>query len=885
MLHDNFTMQNNIDTQNILFVIDGYNFIFRAYYVQPSLIAQGSTPVGALYGFSSMLLKIVEHFNPKELVIVLDHGGKNFRHKLYDKYKANREATPNDLIIQLKLLRKIITLFNCKILEQPEVEADDVIATLAKRAKEAKKYMTILSADKDLLQLMGEYVKIYDPIKSCYITEEDVMNKFGVTPDKIHDVQALIGDSSDNIPGVHSIGPKTAAKLINQFSTIKSLYDSIDKLSNKRQQQLLLDQKDMAFLSWDLAKLKDDVEIIEDINDFHWNYPNQSQINSLIYDFEFTSLQKRIQKIFNIVADENKSIIDNNVQKINIIDDQNIENQNNIFSDIERLGLVAVSIFDQKEQVNIYLATEESTYALIYPIEDLSNGRCTHYHSFSFLQKILSDQSIKKIIFNIKSFFKYIDTPINSYEDLQLMDYCLSSGLPNKSILELIKHYDHNKEDEYFALNNEITSDFLHIYNLLVSELHKNKLLYVYYNVDLPLSRILNNMEKNGIMLDIELLNRLSIEFGSKINKLEEKIFSITGHEFNISSPKQLGEILFDKLKLPFGQISKKSKTYVTNYEVLNKLAANGYEIAQILLQHRHLSKLKNTYTDSLPKQVNLFTKRIHTTFLQTSTTTTRLSSNNPNVQNIPIKTKEGYAIRSTFIAPDGYQLISADYSQIELRILSYVANIDSLKEAFIKGEDIHAYTASQIFGVEIKDVTKEMRNSAKSINFGIIYGISPYGLAMQLNISIEKAKNYIENYFKQYAGIKEYMENTIEFAEKNGYVTNILGRKCFIPAIYSKNSAIKSFGKREAINAGIQSLASDIIKLAMINIDNKFNEIGVRTKILLQVHDELVFESPNEEIEKVKPIIKDCMVNALPLEGMLIDVKIYTGLNWKEMH
>ena len=879
-----------------LLIIDGYGFIFRAYHVQPPLTSPDGQPVGAIYVFTSMLLKLINDFNPEYAVVVLDSKGTNFRHDLFKEYKANRPPAPEDLISQLSIVHKAAEALNFCVLSKEGFEADDIIATIAKNCAYQGHDAIIISSDKDLLQLMDDKIRVYDPVKSKFISANDVLVKFGVFPNKLREVQALMGDSSDNIPGVKGIGPKTASELINNFGNLEGVYASLDKIKSLRQQELLINCKTQAFLSWQLVGLDTQVEVSNNLDTFIWVNNEKSKIVEFIIEYGFKSLGKRIENLFDIKIEEHVKKITSTSLKIECAEAKRIiVDSNHLLSElegkIERIGVIAVS-FEQKDaHIVVFIAFKNQIYLLNYNTQKLAyevdlfsyaNRDSAPIYYNEFIDKLFLSSSIKKITSDLKSLYKNFRGFLNSFEDLNLMDYCLTSGNKTKSIGEIINHYTANSVDSALP-SIDLLQYFSDCYEAIKIDLFNQKTLHLYQTIDLPLCRILHYMEIAGIKINISYLQKLSTEFQKEIEFLEKEIFKVCGKEFNVSSPKQLGQILFEKLKLPFSKISGKSKSYGTGVEILEKLSEDGHGIADLILKYRHLTKLKNTYTDTLPKQADSRTNIIHTTFLQTSTTTGRLSSNNPNVQNIPIRTKEGNNIRAAFVAPAGYKLISADYSQIELRILSHVANITALKEAFIKGEDIHKQTASQIFAVSIDQVTPELRRNAKAINFGIIYGISAFGLAKNLNISRKAATDYIAKYFQEYPGIEKYMTDTIGFARQNLYVENLLGRRCYIPMINNKNHSLRSFAERAAINAPMQSLTADIAKMAMVAIDKKLQVESFKTKMILQIHDELVFEVPVSEVEPVTKLVRSIMENIITLDvPTMVDVSC--GHNWQEI-
>lgn len=888
-------MESTNDTKPLL-IIDGYGFIFRAYHVQPPLTSPTGTPVGAIYGFTSMLVKLINDFKPERAVIALDHGGKNFRHNIYKEYKANRPPAPDDLIAQLNLIRPTADALNFINMSKEGFEADDLIATLATKATSIKRNTIIISSDKDLMQLVNEHVKMYDPAKSKYITDEDIIAKFGVPASKVREVQALIGDKSDNIPGVVGFGPKTASQLINQFGNLQNLLTSIDQVKSPRQQELLLKYKEDALISWELVGLDHNVDIDKDIENFHWTPPPEKQISNFLNKYGFKSLNKRVENLFHVKIQESPQTTFSTSQKAEqnskVIDVQNHSQLNMLTREIHNLGHLAVAINNDETKLKLALSIGNDTYLIPYDVQtdtshDLfsyKNSKSTTSNFNSQIHKLFKDKSIKKITYDLKSLLKLCNCSFSSFEDLHIMDYILSAGQKAKKLTDIVTHYTEHTIDKKQNDSVKLIKYFFECYTKLEQELVTNKMLHLYKEIDLPLCYILHRMEKAGVKIDTKYLTKLSVEFAKRITDLEKEIYKITREEFNISSPKQLGEILFTKMKLPFAKKTGKTQSYSTSADILEKLEEEGYEIASIILEYRHLTKLKNTYTDTLPKQVDPRTNKIHTTFLQTATSTGRLSSVEPNVQNIPIRSEEGNNIRAAFIASAGNKLISADYSQIELRILSHVANIDSLKKAFEENRDIHAQTASQVFGLPIDQVTPDIRRKSKAINFGIIYGISPFGLARQLNVTRKDAGDYIEKYFKEYPGIQKYMSETIEFAKENGFVQNLVGRKCFIPTINNKNHALRAFGERAAINAPMQSLTSDIVKMAMIVLDQELTSRSMKTKMILQIHDELIFEAPEEEVNSALQLIKSVMENAIHLD-VTTKVDVNAGNNWQEIH
>lgn len=829
-------------------IIDGYGFVFRAFHVQPPLTSPGGIPVGALFGFTSMLLKLLNDFKPSKAVIVFDSPGKSFRSDIYPEYKAHRPPVHEDLKAQLPLIRIAAKALNFRILEQIGMEADDIIASLAISLASAGQKSLIISSDKDLMQLLSSDISFYDPMKAKYIKEEDILEKFGVAPNKIRDVLALIGDKSDNIPGVASIGPKTAAELINKFGTFEEIFARVDEIPQEKRRGALKDGKDAAFLSYELVGLKTDLPI--DIDNLSWSSPSRNELINFIAEYGFKSLIPRAEKLFGM---------DLELSSIGLQQNFNIDKIGG--GDIDDLKKSAV----ESGYLAVYLSTDQ------FLLATKDNIICNlPLKESDKIYDLIKNLAIKKITVNLKAMVKHLDHIIDAkdfraFEDLSIMHYVTSAGTSQP--------YDE------FWIKNGIAS-FFDKYEELYNKIHKHNAFSIYYDIDLPLSFLLAKMELYGILIDKSYLVKMSEDFSREIAILERKIFDICGCEFNVASPKQLGEILFEQMKLPGGKTSSKTKTFSTGIEVLEYLSELGYEIADYLIRWRQITKLKNTYTDSLVNQIDPATARIHTNFLQNSTSTGRLSSHNPNLQNIPIKSAEGAKIRNAFIARPGYKIVSADYSQIELRVLSAIADIKPMQDAFKGNIDIHRATAAEVFKMAPDEVTPDLRRKAKAINFGIIYGISDFGLAKQLGITKQDAAKYISSYFAEYPGIEQYMSNIKSFVLEHGYVENIFGRKCFFPNIKDANYVNRNFALRAAINAPIQSSASDIVKLAMIAVDKAIKDAGLSAVMMLQIHDELIFEVLESDLEEAMNIIKTSMEKVVKFEVPMI-VDISSGYSW----
>jgi len=910
------------------YLIDGSGYIFRAYYALPPLSRKSDgLPTGAVNGFCTMLYKLLEDSRsdagknkPTHFVVIFDSARKNFRNEIYKDYKANRTETPEDLAPQFEYIRKSVEAFNVTSTEMLNYEADDLIATYTDKIIKKGAKVTIVSGDKDLMQLVKPGVRLYDPMKSRVLGNKEVKEKFGVEPSKVVDVQALAGDSSDNVPGVPGIGIKTAAELINKYKSLETLLEKAHEIPQNKRRETILENKNKAILSRKLVELKNDVPVKQKIETFTLKKINKEKLYDFLREMEFNRLLSQVISRYGETFEQKVK----NLKKTPIFDlkkYQTILKINQLeewIKKIEEKGIVAVdtetSSLNPHEAnlVGISLCSGPGTACYI-PLEHITEKVLEKKIVLKKLKNILQDKSIKKIGQNIKFDFIILlrnEIKLDPIEDTMLMSYALDAGKHRHNMDNLSEiHLNHKpisfKEvagtgkkqisfnkvpiklaTQYAAEDADVT---FRLYTFFRERLDKEKLLKIYELFEKPMVNLLSQMEIEGIKINSSFLKELSKKFDNKIKKLEKEIFSIAKREFNIGSPKQLGEILYNELKIATIKKTKKGG-FATSAAVLEDLAFKGHKLPRIVLDWRQLTKLKNTYTDALPEHLNAKTNRVHTSFLLAATTTGRLASSEPNLQNIPIKTEDGKEIRKAFIAERNHSLISADYNQIEMRILADIADVKELKKAFKNNEDVHSLTASQVFDIPLNKIDKETRRRAKAINFGIIYGISQYGLAKQISVSNSEAAEFLKSYFKKFPEIKDYMNATINFCRKSGYVNNIFGRRCYITGINDKNYNVRNFQERAAINAPIQGSAADIMRLAMIKITSEFEKNpNYKTKMLLQIHDELVFETPQDELEKIVPIIKKNMLDASSSEHhqftIPLTVDINSGNNWGEAH
>ena len=922
-----------------LHLIDGSAFIFRAYHALPPLTRKSDgLPVGAVSGFCNMLNRYIEDNNgpdaPTHVAVIFDHSSHSFRNDIFDGYKANRPPAPEDLVPQFPLTREATKAFNIACEEMEGFEADDMIATLACQARDAGGRVTIISSDKDLMQLVGDGIEMYDAMKNKRIDRQGVFEKFGVYPDRVIDVQSLAGDSVDNVPGAPGIGVKTAAALINEFGDLDELLSRAVEIKQPKRRQTLLDHAEQIKLSRELVTLDCNTPLTFALEDLEFRAPIPGQLLDFLTKMEFRTLTKRIAQKFELeipTSDNLDTTSTNNISEKIPFDSANyeyIKTADQLQTWVHKIyetGYVAIdtettSLNDMlAELVGISLATEIGSACYI-PIghkegqdDDLFDnfqlveGQLDLEYVLDCLRPVLTDDSILKIGQNIKYDAKVLSRygiEVTTFDDTMLLSYAMHGGLHNHGMDALSERYlDHSPisiktligsgksaitfdkvkiEDAvtYAAEDADIT---LRLWKIFKQKLHLSKVTKVYESLERPLVSVLAQMEKNGVKVDRETLSRMSNAFAQKMAGLEAEIYELAGETFNVGSPKQLGEIMFDKLGYEGGKKGKNG-AYATGADILEELATS-YDFPKRVLDWRQLSKLKSTYTDALQDHINPDTGRVHTSYSIAGAVTGRLSSTEPNLQNIPVRTEDGRRIREAFVAESGNILVSLDYSQIELRILAHIAKIDALKQAFHDGLDIHAMTASEMFDVPLDQMTPEIRRQAKAINFGVIYGISGFGLARNLRIPRAEAQGFIDRYFDRFPGIKEYMDETIKFSKENNYVKTLFGRVIHTPEINAKGP-MAGFAKRAAINAPIQGTAADIIRRAMIRVPDAIKDLPA--KMLLQVHDELLFEVKEEFsqdlVDKVQSIMETASLPFLKMD-IPLSVDAGHGLNWAEAH
>ena len=900
-----------------LLLIDGSGYIFRAFFALPPLTDKIGTPVGAVFGFCNMLFKLAQDRPGEQMIVVFDKGSHSFRNDMYADYKANRDETPEELVPQFPLVRDAATAFGVPVVELEGYEADDIIATYARQAAADGRPVTIVSSDKDLMQLIGNGIEMFDPMKSKEIGRDEVMAKFGVGPEKVRDVLALAGDTSDNVPGVPKIGPKTAAQLLEEFGNLDGILKGAETIKQKMRRENLIQYADQARLSYDLVGLCEEAPLPKRLDEIDTVDVDYAKLLEFARAYNFNTLSKRLEALLagtpaggNLPEAATNTASYTTITELAVLDEwlARAKAEGILAIDTETTSLNVM----KAELVGVCLAIQpgEGAYVPIGHKDDFGQlvaGQLDRDAVIERLRPCLIDPSILKVGHHLKydlGILARAGLELTPYDDTLMLSYVVDGTQHGHGMDELadlhLGHQTIHFEDLCGKGKNQITfdrvpidkaSDYaaedadvtLRLHKLLKQSLIEARRTTVYETLERPLVAVLDKMERRGIKVDRTVLQRLSSDFTKRMKELEATAYEQAGHEFNLGSPKQLGEVLFEELGIQ-GAKKTKSGGHQTGAEVLEALAAQGHELPATVLQWRQLQKLTGTYTDALAQQINEEDGRIHTSYAMSVTSTGRLSSNDPNLQNIPIRTEEGRKIRKAFIAEPGHILMSADYSQIELRVLADIADIKTLKDAFASGADIHATTASQMFDVPIDKMDGELRRRAKTINFGIIYGIGAYGLSQRLGIPYEDAKNYISTYFEQYPGIKDYMDQAKAEAKTNGFVKTLFGRVCYTPEIKSSNPGRRSYAERAAINAPIQGTAADIMKRAMIQVDRALDGSNLGARMLLQVHDELVFEVPEGNVEATGDLIKTTMENAATLTVPLT-VDVGTGANWDDAH
>ena len=932
-------------------LVDASGFIFRAFHAIPILTRPDGLPVNAVYGFITMLMKLLDEMQPDHIAVIFDSARKTFRNDLAPSYKANRSEPPDELVPQFPLVREATQAFNLDCIELNGFEADDLIATYTKHALEAGADVMIVSSDKDLMQLVSDRVSMFDSIKNCRIGPDQVQEKFGVPPAKVVDVQSLAGDSSDNVPGVPGIGVKTAAQLIQEYGDLDTLLARASEIKQTKRRENLMEYADQARLSRELVKLRFDVPLAIPLEQLERRQPNMELLTNFLQEQGFKTILARIQSRATKAQPTNPAVRpltgapgcetqDADIPastfepQFELI--QTVPALQRVVEEATRRGCIAVDTETTSPDptraslIGFSLSLEHGT-AWYVPVGHMAPGTPVHgdllshetsgaspaqiplQQALDIMRPLLTDPGVLKIGHNIKHdliIFRRYGINMSPVDDIMLLSYVLEGGKSGHGLDELAEHvlghslisikdvtgtgksqisFEQISPDHALKYAAEGAEVIRRLHGILKPRLIQEHMTTVYETLERPLIPVLATMEQTGIKIDVSQLKQVSQDFSRRLQDLEQDIHRLAGKPFNVGSPKQLGEILFDHLRLGEGQKGK-AGSYVTGADVLESLAAQGHELPSRVLEWRHLEKLRSTYADTLIHQIHPDTHRVHTSYAMASAATGRLSSIDPNLQNIPIRTDEGRRIRRAFVAEPGYTLLSLDYSQIELRLLAHVADIPALKNAFWEGQDIHALTASQVFGLPLEGLDPAIRRKAKAINFGIIYGISPFGLARQLAVEQGEAATYIKTYFEQYPGIQDYMERTKQFCRQHGYVQTLFGRRCHVPAIHDKNHARRTFSERAAINAPLQGTAADILKRAMIRVPVALEQHGLtqQAKMLLTVHDELLFEVEEAAVDQTATVIKQVMEHAtLPALQLSIPLTVETGHgpSWDEAH
>jgi len=892
-----------MEKQKTLYLIDGSAYIYRAYHAIRNLSNSKGLPTNAVFGFARMLIKLIKERSPEYVAMFFDAKGPTFRHEIYKDYKANRPPMPEDMAVQIPYIKAVTTGFNVPIFEQQGFEADDLIGSFARMAEADGFEVVMVTGDKDFIQLVTGKAVIWDPMKDLILDLKFVKTTYGIEPPQMIDVMGLSGDTADNIPGVPGIGPKTALALVKDFGSIDDLYQNLEKVARKKQRENLSNFKDQALLSRKLVTIDTSVSLSFEPENFKVQGPDNAKLSNLFKELEFRQLQQDFSQEAGKESTNYHSILD-------------ISALNGMIERLRTAGMFALDTeTTSKDPMRAKLVglsfSVKPAEAFYIPCAHDYDGVPAQLDLSEVLEKlkpVLENPEFKKIGQNIKYDWMVLlrhgihldgvvfDTMLASYLinpskrahslDQIAMDFLGHKTIKFKDIVgkgkgaSTFNQVPLEKAVPYACEDADVT---LAAKNILLPELEVIGLKHLYETVEMPLVPVLLSMEMRGIRVDKEKLKRLSIRFEQQIGQLEQRIYGLAGEEFNIKSPQQLGHILFEKLQLPIQKKTRKKTGYSTDVDVLTILA-DQHEFPGLVLRHRTLAKLKSTYTDALIDLIHPETGRIHTSYNQTVTATGRLSSSSPNLQNIPVRTEEGREIRSAFIPADGWHMVSADYSQVELRILAHCSEDPILIKAFLENEDIHTRTANEVFQIFPEMITPELRRHAKIINFGIIYGMSPFSLSKELGISQKMAKRYIDNYFNRYKGVKQFIDQTIEAAKRTQKTSTLLGRIRMIPEINSDNRNVRGFAERIAVNTPIQGTAADLIKLAMIKVDHEFQNRHLQSAMLLTVHDELVFEVPPEELDMVIHLVKEIMEGIWDLKVPL-KVNIAWGENWATAH
>jgi DNA polymerase I len=902
------------DAPRRLLLVDGSGYIFRAFFALPPMTRADGTPINAVYGFCNMLWRLMQDRPDDDILVVFDHSGESFRNAIYDRYKAQREEAPAELVPQMAIVREAVDAFGLPRIETEGYEADDLIATYARLARAADRGVVVVSSDKDLMQLVAAGVAMWDPMKNREIDAEAVRERYGVGPEQVRDLLALAGDSSDNVPGVPGVGPKTAAQLLDQFGSLEELLAQAATIKQPKRRQNLLEHAEQARLSWRLVGLDDRAPVPEDLDRLARTAFDVAKAKAFLKANDFKTLEGRIDQELG-ASTQAEDAAGGELETVTLRDADALTA---FLDEADRAGVLAIDVettdldVAAAELVGISLAHQPGTGAYL-PLghKDAFGapvaGQLDLERALVALRGPLADAAILKVLHNGKydlGVLARYGVEVTPVDDTMLLSYVLDGAAHGHGMDELARRHLERRTTAYEEVcgkgKEQITFDrvplaeaapyaaedaevTLALWRRLKPRLVQEHLVTVYETLERPLVAIIAAMERRGVLVDADILRRLTAEFTQRMAQLEDAATELAGRPFNLGSPKQLGEILFDEQGLDGGKKTKGGGR-ATDADVLEKLANQGHPLPRVVLDWRQLQKLTRTYTEALVDDIQPSTGRIHTSFMMAATSTGRLSSTDPNLQNIPIRSDEGRQIRTAFVAEDGYALVSADYSQVELRLLAHIADIAALKTAFAADIDIHRVTASEMFDVAVDDVSGELRRRAKTINYGIIYGIGAWGLATRLGIEQSDARAFIERYFERYPGIKRYMDRTKEEARASGAVHTLFGRRCVIPEINTKVVARRAYAERQAINAPIQGSAADVMKRAMVRVDRRLRREGSGARMLLQVHDELVFEVPVAELAATADLLQTEMTAAAELSVPLV-VEVAHGANWDAAH